>query len=350
MKSMLEDVISQQRIQRWVNAPNHQLTIGLINHSERMVWTQGNVSEDDGSKSIYEIGSITKTLIGLLLAIGEHNGKWHRSDPISDYVPEWSSSLFAQRTTLLHLVTHTAGLPDVPGNFKSTITDQLNPYANYTENYLIEAVLAENRRTKNKFRYSNYGFGLLGWVLSKRLGQSLNDALREQIFKPLGMINSGIGLKFQASNRILPVFNSKGKPVPHWDFLDTMAGAGAVCSTISDMLNYIEAHLSLSDHSLTSALAECRKAHHVIFPSKGIGIGYGWMFFKEKDGSTTYWHNGATYGSSSFATFNRDKGIGLIILSNYGLDVLSQLPLIGMRKMNVDKLAYVLTNKLFKEV
>ncbi|MER8170665.1 serine hydrolase, partial [Acinetobacter baumannii] len=84
---------------------------------------------------------------------------------------------------------------------------------------------------------------------------------QEHVFKPLGMTNSGIGLKARESNENLPVFNSKGKPVPHWDFHDSMAGAGAVCSTISDMLTYIDANLSLTDHALHSALAESQKEH-----------------------------------------------------------------------------------------
>ncbi|MHA6483497.1 hypothetical protein ACX1C1_16545 [Paenibacillus sp. strain BS8-2] len=72
------------------------------------------------------------------------------------------------------------------------------------------------------------------------------------------------------------------------------------------------------------------------------------MFYKEKDGSTTHWHNGGTYGSSSFAAFNRDKGKGLVVLSNRGADLLSQIPLVGMRKMNVDKLARKLLDSLYR--
>ncbi len=344
IKNKLELLMSQRHIQSLINTPNHQLTIGLTTLNERMIWTENSASSTDTSNLIYEIGSITKTLTGLLLAIGEGEGKWDKTDSLSKYVPELSSSPFAQQTSMLQLVTHTSGLSPVPENFKSTITDKLNPYANYNENHIIEAVLSEKPKTKNRHRYSNYGFGLLGWLLSKQLGESYNDALYDRVFKPLGMTNTGIGLE---SSLLVPVYNSKNKPVPHWDFLDTTAGAGAVRSTISDMMNYIEAHLSNSDHSLSSALAECRKEHYAIFPSKGIGIGYAWMFYKEKDGSTSYWHNGGTYGSSSFMMFNRDKGIGFVILSNHGTSILSQLPLIGIRKMNVDKLARILADRLF---
>ncbi|WP_376773889.1 hypothetical protein [Paenibacillus phytorum] len=73
------------------------------------------------------------------------------------------------------------------------------------------------------------------------------------VFKPLGMTDSAVQLPEVQSNHLLPVFNAKRKPVPQWDFRDTMAGAGAVCSTVSDMLHYMDAHLSDADHSLYAA-------------------------------------------------------------------------------------------------
>lgn len=350
MDNAIANIMSQKRIHRWANLPTHRLTVGLIRKSARTIWT-GQQSEEVGCpKSIYEIGSITKTLIGLLLAIGEQNGMWSRSDRLSTFVPEWSSSSFANQTTLLELVTHTAGLPDVPGNFRSAITDRLNPYANYDDTRLIEAVLSESPKKNSKHRYSNYGFGLLGWLLSRRLGISLNEALAGHIFNPLGMTDSGTGMSRQPAGQLLPVFNSKGKPMRHWDFFDTLGGAGAVRSTITDMLNYLDAHLSHFDSPLGPAIAECLEEHYAMMPGRGIGIGFGWMRYKEKDGTTTHWHNGGTYGSSSFITFNREKEMGLVILSNHGSSIWSQIaPLIGIPVMSVDHLATMLTKKLFME-
>ncbi|UKS27071.1 beta-lactamase family protein [Paenibacillus sp. HWE-109] len=348
MDSQLKAILATKRVQRWVDRPNHQLTVGLIHHSARTIWTSGQSSVVDASHFLYEIGSISKTITGLLLAIGEQNGVWHRSDRLSDFVPEWSTNSFASQTSLLQLATHTAGLPRLPTNLKNSIINKMNPYANYKDDDLFSAVSAESAKNSNKHSYSNYGFGLLGWLLARRLGVSLDAALRDLVFKPLGMVDTALELPGNHRGHLLPVFNAKGKSVPHWDFQDTVAGAGAVKSTVSDMLNYIEAHWKDVAPPFPAALEECRKAHHDIIKSKGIGIGFGWMFYREKDGSTTHWHNGGTYGSSSFAAFNRDKQIGLIILSNNGGDIWGQLaPLIGIRKMSVDSLAALLTKKLF---
>lgn len=343
----VEEVLQSKRLQRWVTAQGHQLTVGVVSSDGRFVWTNGagGASQADGH---YEIGSITKTLTGLLLASGGEKALWSPSDRLSALAPGLAESTYAQQTTLLQLVTHTANIPRIPRNLTRTVQDKLNPYANYTEQDLIEAVMTEIPKTGVKHEYSNYGFGLLGWLLSKRLGKSLQDAMNELVFQPLRLSNTALAGHYQAPASLLPVYNGKGKPVPHWTFQDATAGAGAGVSTISDMLTYTEAHLGLSSpSSLDNALAECRKEHYGIFPSRGIGIGYGWMFYREKDGSVTHWHNGGTYGSSSFMAFNRDKSAGLVILSNRGADLASSLPLLGIGRMNVDRLARILANKLF---
>jgi len=245
------------------------------------------------------------------------------------------------------LVTHTAGLGPVPGNFKAAVRDRMNPYAHYTESLLTEAVMSETPKAGSRHRYSNYGFGLLGWILARKAGLTYSEALSRWVLEPLGLSSTLPGDSLPAEGRLQPVYNSKGKPVPHWDFQETMAGAGAVRSTLADMLQYMQAHLRPNGHVLEHALRECREEHYLLFRDKGIGVGYAWFFYREKDGSTTYWHNGGTYGSSSFVSFNPDKQAGMVILSNFGSSVWSQIPLIGARRMNVDKLATLLTEKLY---
>ncbi len=345
MKNKLTAVMQTKRIQRWISRPNHQLVAGLVTPSGRCIWVNGIPANNDRAPdSIYETGSITKTFIGLLLAVGEEKGWWTNSDTLADLVPEWSSSPFAQKTTLLDLATHTSGLPRVPPNMKKTIQDQLDPYANYEEKDLTEAVLSESPREKKAFQYSNYGYGLLGWLLARQLGKSLHNAMTELVFKPLQMNSTGFDV--DDMERKIPVYSSKGKPVPHWNFHDCTAGAGGICSTISDMLHYIEANLGLRGKEMAPAFARCHEEYFSIRPDKGIGIGYGWLHFREKDGSLTHWHNGGTYGSSSFASFNRDHGFGLVLLSNYGPNLRSHLPVIGKRPLNLDKIAKLLNEAM----
>ncbi|PYI56636.1 serine hydrolase [Paenibacillus flagellatus] len=352
MDNVMAELMSRQSIRRWANRPMHRLTVGLIRRPERTVWTNGTSGEGCGAaEPVYEIGSITKTMTGLLLASGERDGLWSRSDRLSALVPEWQGNPFAAGTTLLDLATHTSGLPAVPGNMKAAVTDRLNPYANYGENRLVEAVLSEKAAGNRKHRYSNYGFGLLGWLLARRLGKSLDEALAERVFVPLGMTHTGTGASPRTSGTLLlPVFHAQGKPVPHWDFHDATGGAGAVRSTMADMMRYADAMLNYSEHALGPAIEQCLREHYAIMPGRGIGIGFAWMRYKEKDGTVTHWHNGGTYGSSSFVAFNREKQSGFVVLSNYGSSAWSQIaPMIGLPTMSVDRLASLLSKKLFQE-
>jgi CubicO group peptidase (beta-lactamase class C family) len=334
--------MNQSAVRRWADAPGHRLAIGWMTGSDRWTWSvEDGIAERPGARAVYEIGSITKTMTGLLLAIGEREGLWSGENKLAELVPGWSGSSFAEAATLRRLVTHTANLPRIPGNMQATIADKLNPYANYSDEHLKEAILAEPVRKGNRHAYSNYGFGILGYALAARLGTSLSEALRDRIFSPLGMNDTSLrsGTFWPDPSGLVPVYSAKGTPTPHWDFTDATAGAGAVCSTVPDMLDYLAANLEPGRLPIGDAIMDGHKEHYAIFAGKGIGVGYSWMFYREKDGSTTHWHNGGTYGSSSFLAFNRDKGKGLVILSNRGADVWSQIPLVGMRKLSVDKLA-----------
>ncbi|MEK3883512.1 serine hydrolase domain-containing protein [Paenibacillus sp. PL2-23] len=350
MEQAIGKILKQSRVSRFSSKPNHRLAIGLIQNGRLLIWSDGQPIAHMESEDAYEIGSLTKTMTGLLLAIGERKGYWSATDSLAELVPEWSASPFAQAATLHQLVTHTSHLPRIPANFRETVTDKLNPYSNYKEEHLAAAVLAENKKPSSpKHLYSNYGFGLLGWILARRLGLSLGELLQEHILKPLGMNATKLRAREQSSTQSLPpVFNAKGSAVPHWDFHEAMAGAGAVCSTMPDMLRYIQAQLGQADEALHLAIQHSQKEHHPLLKSRGIGVGYAWMFYKEKDGSTTYWHNGGTYGSTSFLSFNPQHGAGFVILSNYGTDIRSQLPLIGINRMNVDKLARIISADLYR--
>lgn len=339
MNDVLQHVMKEGKIQRWANKPNHVLTVGVIRDSHEAIWS----STEDGMDGIYEIGSITKTFTGLLAAIGEERGLWKVSDSLASFIPEWEKHPFAGETTLRHLVTHTSGLARVPKNISKTVIDRMNPYANYRDDDLMAAVMQEKRPSRRRWNYSNYGFGLLGWLLAKRTGQRLDEMMNEWIFAPLHMAQSSVAIPSSAS--LLPVFKANGKSAKHWEFHDAMAGAGAVHSTVSDMLRYLEAHLR-DGGTLYRALERSRQELHAIDAKRGTAMAYGWMMQREKDGSMTYWHNGATYGSCSFAMFNREKQIGLVILSNCGFSLLGEL---HPFKMSVDKLAKHLWTRLAGE-
>lgn len=237
-------------------------------------------------------------------------------------------------------------LPCLPGNLNDTITNKLNPYENYHVQHLIDYIKDFDSKLAERFEYSNLGMGLLGTLLSTRMQKSLNELIREEICMPLSMTDSSFTLHDEQKARLLPVYKENGKPVLHWDF-DALAGAGALRSSASDLLTFIRAHAGLLDTPLTTALQETHRPRHTL--STAAEVGLGWMVSTGKNGEKMYWHNGGTYGSTSFLGFNREKRIGVVVLSNNGMSFWTQLlASFGLAHMGVDTIGFKLLHSLMQ--
>lgn len=98
-----------------------------------------------------------------------------------------------------------------------------------------------------------------------------------------------------------------GKSTPIWDFGE-LAAAGSLKSATFDLVKFMEANL-YPKGKLEKAILDIQRV-----PQKG-NIAFGWVTY-EKNGNRYYWHNGSTYGASSFLGINFTKKTGVAILSN----------------------------------
>ena len=101
-----------------------------------------------------------------------------------------------------------------------------------------------------------------------------------------------------------------GDPAPYWD-IPTLAGAGGLRSTAEDLLRFVRANLDPGATPLADAI---RASHEVRFEGPDQSIGLGW--FVGPDDPGVRWHNGGTGGFHSFAAFDADRGVGVVVLSN----------------------------------
>jgi D-alanyl-D-alanine-carboxypeptidase/D-alanyl-D-alanine-endopeptidase len=200
------------------------LAIGVWQHGEQRVFTYGAAKPD----SLFEIGSISKTFTGLMLARMVAENKVRLDEPVRELLP---AGTVKQRTdqeiTLLDLATHHSGLPGLPSNFRPA--DRDNPYVDYGSEQLY-AYLKSHGLTKppdTTFLYSNLGVGLLGQALAERAGRSYPDQLREKITGPLGMADTAVKLSADQQRRFLQGYDSKHRAVHAWD-IDALVGAGGI--------------------------------------------------------------------------------------------------------------------------
>jgi len=95
--------------------------------------------------------------------------------------------------------------------------------------------------------------------------------------------------------------------MPNWNGFDAMAGAGALLSTVDDMLRFVRQNLEPQD--LAASLAAIR------VPQAGGETALGWHLLKLADGGHVYWHNGGTGGYASFLGIRPDAGTGVVVLA-----------------------------------
>jgi CubicO group peptidase (beta-lactamase class C family) len=126
----------------------------------------GTIASVAGSH--WEIGSITKVFTGILFADMCEHGEVGLEDPIGRWVPaEVAERLPDHQPTLRQLATHTSGLPRLPKGWMRRIKGP-DPYSQLSLQDVWDALGPQTLApSKERFRYSNFGMGLLGHLLSE---------------------------------------------------------------------------------------------------------------------------------------------------------------------------------------
>ncbi|MBU8553237.1 beta-lactamase family protein [Streptomyces sp. Babs14] len=259
----------------------------------------------------YEIGSASKTLTGLLLALLIRRGVLTGAEPAAACLDPGHPA-GPHPVTLAHLVTHTAGLPALPADFvpRALPAWRTNPYARYPADRVTGTFLRHGPRHRpgTRWHYSNYGVSVLGHALAAATRTPWEDLLTGQVLRPLGL--SGTALRAEDEKTDATGHRKDGgTPVPAFD-AGGFAAAGAVRSTPHDLLTFLEAHLDPARSPAAGAL----RAVRVPVLRRGLGHRHvhtvAW-FRHPTDGGPMYFHSGATLGQQAFLGFRPDTGTAL---------------------------------------
>ncbi len=309
---------------------------GVTSAEGRVVVGYGRLSADNPTQpdgdTVFEIGSITKVFTSTLLADLVSRAELGLDTPVQDLLGDEARmpARNGAEITLGHLATHSSGLPRLPDNFDPE--DPTNPYADYTVENLYAFLSSHelDRDIGDTVEYSNVGYGLLGHALALREGTDFETLITERILEPLQMPDTAVELTPALRERLATGHDGRLQPVANWD-LPVLAGAGALRSTVNDLLTFLEANLALRESPLHQAM-ELARTPQQTEPALDMDIALGWIIATEGDRDFV-WHNGATGGYASFIGFDAEAGEGIVILSN------SQL--------SVDNLAYRLSTRDF---
>ena len=269
-----------------------------------------------GPRSLFEIGSITKTFTAALLADMVARGDMRYDDPVQRYLPEGVTmpTRGDRQITLEHLATHFSGLPRRPDNFDPA--DDANPWADYTYELLYQFLAGHELRRDpgTEYEYSNIGVGLLGHVLELHAGVPYEQLLRERILEPLGMEMTGIELRGPLADWMTRGHDGSGRVVSNWDGI-AILGAGGVRSSVEDMLTYLEAHLRPPETPTEHALHATHEVRERLTENAARAL--GWQTWEPGERHMLL-HGGSTGGFDAAVGFDPHLGVGVVMLSNTG--------------------------------
>jgi D-alanyl-D-alanine-carboxypeptidase/D-alanyl-D-alanine-endopeptidase len=263
--------------------------------------------------TVFEIGSITKTFTGILLADKVIKGEMKLDDPLQKYLPDGvtAPTRNGQVITLVTMSNHTSALARMPSNFAPKNPN--NPYADYTEQQMYDFLKGYTltRDIGSQYEYSNYAQGLLGNVLAKKSGMSYEQLMIKVIAKPLGMTNTAIVFTPEMKKN-LAIGHAGNIEVENWD-LSSLAGAGGIRSTTVDMAKYISANLGITKTGLYPAM----QLSHKVTTKEGIAqkVALGWHIVKAGDKEILA-HSGGTGGYRTFTAFNPAEKKGVVVMTN----------------------------------
>ena len=254
-----------------------------------------NVPNDVKTK--FEIGSMTKQFTAVLVLQFVNEGKIRLDGHLSDYLPSYRKDT-GSRVTIAELLSHTSAIPnftDLPGFLNGAASRVHHSVPEFVQDFCSGDLRFE---PGTKFEYSNSGYFLLGAVLEEVSGATYEQLLRERIFQPLGMHDSG----YAHSETVLPhraagyERSSMGLQNARYYDMSVPFAAGALYSTVDD--------LNLWDQALYGERLLPANLRDLLFKPNLENYGYGWVILVPAAGSpyageSIPMHGGAIFGFQS---------------------------------------------------
>ena len=273
----------------------------------------GEGAELEGSE--FEVGSVSKTFTGALLAVAVERGELLTETTVAEVLGTDAEGSAIADVTLAELATHSSGLPrlaSAAASGGSILAGLLrkDPYRGRDAQQVIADALDETPSGRGEHAYSNLAVALEGQLLATAASTDYAALLTERILEPLGMTSTyapvTVGNLRETARR---GHGASGLRQGMWT-MDGSAPAGGIRSTPADMTRYLTAMI---DGSAPGAAA----ATEVLFEESGTSsTAMNWFLEDFGTGQPITWHNGMTGGYASFVGWDPSSGRGLALFSD----------------------------------
>lgn len=293
------------------------LSIGIVVNGNTHFYNYGETRAGNkqlpGKQTIYEIGSITKSFTGILLAKAVLDRKISLSDDIRKYLTESYPNLVYKGVpiTIQDLSNHTSRITRIfPNLWERPAYDSLNPYGGYSRMLLYEGLHRMKMDTfpGKIYSYSNMAVALLGTILEEVYKKDYFTLVFNKILQPSAMRNTCIDLSKIPADRIAWPHNEKREVAPLWD-ASLLPALGGLRSTTADLANYILVNNKETDPAV-------KLSHQRTFGTNQEGMALNWFIHSSADGYKIIEHGGGTGGSRSSLECFPQLNSGFVILTN----------------------------------
>ena len=292
------------------------------------------------SSSMFRIASMSKSFTAMAILKLRDEGKLYLDCPAYFFVPELKNIKYptadAPPITIRHLLTHGAGFPEDNPWGDRQLADSDKDLMEF-----IGKQISFSNPPGIAFEYSNLGFALLGKIITEVSGVPYQQYIKENIWKPLGMLNAEWEYANVPVDKLAHGYrwlnNQWNEEQLLHDVPDGSWGAmGSMITSIDEFAKYMALHLSSwppSNAKETGPVnrSSVREMHHpwrwngfnaaFTYPdgrscpvTSAYCYGLGWM--KDCDGKTYISHSGGLPGFGSQWRIMPDYGIGVVGFAN----------------------------------
>ena len=259
------------------------------------------------SRSVMQIGSITKQFTAAAILRLAERGALSVDDRIEKFVPEFDPR--GRTITLRHLLSHRSG---VPRDWYKPAGQTLSPFFSLvTREQVVTGINAQpfDFTPGSKYSYSNAGYMLLGYAIESITGRPFADFVRSELVLPLGLIDTGVcgtsNLPRPEGYGLYPQ-NVVRMPAVHPSGL---ISSGSLCSTASDLARW--AQLLATGHVMLPASYATMTTRAAPTTTYGLGVD-----LKTVLGHPAVSHDGAIDGFMSFLVYFPEQDIAVAVNTN----------------------------------
>ncbi len=314
------------------------MAVAVTIKGRTLFFNYGVASKENGAavneNTLFELGSISKTLTATLACYAQGMGKLSFEDHPGRYMPQLKGSAI-DAASLIDLGTYAAG--GLPLQFPEEVKDNAQMLA-YFRAWKPEGAPGTLRR------YSNPSLGLFGYVTALALQSDFGDAMEQQLLPALGMKNSHVRVPASAMAHYAWGYDQQDKPVRvRPDVLDVETYG--IKSTTADMIRFVQQNIQ--PDGLKAPFGRAVACTHVGYSQVGDMVqGLGWEQYRGSvslqrllagnsdkminesnpasrltppqpaPGGTLFNKTGSTRGFGAYVVFKPEQKIGIVILAN----------------------------------